>query len=207
MTTDRSPGRRPGESTAREDLLAAARAEFGAAGFDKATLRSIAARAGVDPAMIKHYFGSKQGLFAAAVELPFDPGAIVADVLRGDRDQLGNRLAATFLTMWDSAGGAAATSTVRTAVGSPEAGAALHDFLINRVMRHGLTQLMGWTPEARWRASLVASQLVGLLVTRYIVPFAPLADAEVDEVVRGVGPTLQRYLTGDLGAVPRTGGG
>lgn len=198
----RTPGRRPGASTSREDLLAAARAEFAATGYDRATLRAIAARAGVDPAMIHHHFGSKQGLFAAAVELPFDPAAIVDDVLSGDPSDFGERLALAFLSMWDSAGGAAATSAVRTAVQTEEDSGRLHEFLIQRVMRRGFTRFMGWTPEAQWRASLVASQLVGLLIARYILRFEPLASASVEQAAHAIAPNLQRYITGDVGPAP-----
>lgn len=198
----RSAGRRPGASTTREDLLAAARAEFAASGFEGATVRAIAARAGVDPAMIKHHFGSKQGLFAASVELPFDPGELVEKVLAGDRDNIGHRLALTFLTMWDSAGGTSALSVVRSAVQTDDGSALMRRFFIERVMRRGFTEFMGWTPEAQWRANLVASQLVGLLIARYVVRFEPLASASVEQAARAVGPNLQHYITGDVGPPP-----
>jgi len=198
MTIARTPGRRPGASTTREDLLAAARAEFAASGYDRATVRAIASRAGVDPAMIKHHFGSKQGLFAAAVALPFNPADLVADIFTGNRDHLGQRLALAFLTMWDTAGGDAAVSLLRTAMHSKQATEQLRSFLIEEVMRRGFTELMGWTPAAQWRANLVASQLVGLLVTRYIVQLEPLASAPREEIARAVGLNLQRYLTGDV---------
>lgn len=205
MAAARTPGRRPGDSTTRDELLAAARAEFSSHGFDKATVRGIAARAGVDPAMIKHHFGSKGGLFTASVELPFDPAEIAERVFTGDLDTLGHRLAATFLTLWDSAGGEAATSLVRTAASSPEAADRLREFLIERVMRGGFSQLTGWTAEARWRASLIASQLVGLLIARYIVRFEPLASARIEDAARAVAPNLQHYLTGDVGSPPPIG--
>lgn len=198
----RTPGRRPGASTTRDDLLAAARVEFAATGYDRATLRAIGSRAGVDPAMIKHHFGSKQGLFAAAVELPFDPAEVMDEVLAGEPAEIGQRLALAFLTMWDSAGGDAAISLVRTAVQSDEASDRLHEFLIQRVMRRGFTTIMGWTPEAQWRASLVASQLVGLLVARYILRFEPLASAPAEQAASAIAPNLQRFITGPVGPPP-----
>lgn len=199
----RRAGRRPGGEDTREALISAALAEFARGGYTAATVRAIAARAGVDPAMINHYFGSKRGLFAAAVELPFDPGALLPNVLAGAREQLGARLVREFVRQWDLAGAAAAESMMRTAMQSQEATERLRTVFIEGALRSGLTMLMGWTQEARWRASLVASQLIGLLVVRYTARLEPLASASSAEVVTAIAPTLQRYLFGDVGDPPK----
>lgn len=198
----RRSGRRPAGEDTRAALISAALAEFARGGYTAATVRAIATRAGVDPAMINHYFGSKRGLFAAAVQLPFDPGALLPDVLAGSRKQLGARLTEEFVRQWDRAGTHAAESMMRTAMESQEATERLRTVLIEGALRAGLTTLMGWTQEARWRASLVASQLIGLLVVRYTARIEPLASASSAEVVAAIAPTLQRYLIGDVGDPP-----
>lgn len=199
----RGPGRRPGNESTRDALLVAAREEFSAGGYAAATVRAIAARAGVDPAMIHHHFGSKRGLFAAAVELPFNPADIEIERLAsGPPEELGARLAAEFVRIWDRAGTAAAASMLRTALQSEEATARLRAVLVETLLRRGLTHIMGWTPQSRWRASLLASQLIGLLTARYIARFEPLASAGPDAVVAAVAPVLQHYLFGDVGDPP-----
>lgn len=199
----RGPGRRPGNESTRDALITAARHEFSTGGYAAATVRAIAARAGVDPAMIHHHFGSKRGLFAAAVELPFNPADIEIERLAaGPREELGARLAGEFIRIWDHAGTAAAASMLRTALQSEEATARLRTVLVETLLRRGLTHVMGWTPEARWRASLLASQLIGLLTARYIAKFEPLASAGPEAVVAAVAPALQHYLFGDVGVPP-----
>ncbi|MFV0535319.1 MAG: TetR family transcriptional regulator [Cumulibacter sp.] len=193
-------GRRPGNEDTREALIEAARAEFANGGYAGATVRAIAARAGVDPAMINHHFGSKQGLFAAAVELPFNPGDVdLAQIVSGPRDELASRLLGEFLRQWDRAGSESASSMLRTALGSEEATAQLRTVLLETLVRRGLSAVMEWDAEAQWRASLVAAQLMGLLTARYVARFEPLASATAQDVIAAIGPVLQRYLIGDVG--------
>jgi AcrR family transcriptional regulator len=190
-------GRRPGVSDTRERILAAAGAAFGEMGFDGATIRTIAARAGVDPALVHHYFGSKQQLFVAAMELPVDLDAAVPALLAGPADELGYRIARFVLDLW----GTPATrplmlGVVRSASADPVAAA-----LLRRVLVEGPFAAIARAidrPDADLRATLVGSQLVGLAMARYIVQVEPLASAPPETVARAVGPAIQRYLVGEL---------
>ncbi|WP_134325134.1 TetR family transcriptional regulator [Cumulibacter soli] len=196
-------GRRPGNEDTREALIEAARAEFANGGYAGATVRAIAARAGVDPAMINHHFGSKQGLFAAAVRLPFNPADIdLAQIVSGPREEFASRLLGEFLRQWDRAGSESASSMLRTALQSEEATAQLRTVLLESLIRRGLSAVMEWDAEAQWRASLVAAQLMGLLTARYVARFEPLASAPAQDVIAAIGPVLQRYLIGDVGTPP-----
>jgi AcrR family transcriptional regulator len=192
-------GRRPGPSRTRQAILDVARDEFAERGFDAATVRQIARRAGVDPAMIAHHFGSKQQLFLAALEVPFDPAAEIAEVVDGPREELAERLLGRLLRVWDSPLGAGALAVVRTAVQREDTAALIRDLALSRALRP-LMATMDGTPEERlWRANLAGSQIIGLIFTRYVVRLEPLASAAHADVVASIGPTLQRYLTGPVG--------
>ena len=191
-------GRRPGPSRTREAILAAAREEFAHSGFDATTVRSIAARAGVDPAMIAHHFGSKQQLVLAALRVPFDPGVEIAAVLEGDRDDLGVRLLTRLLQVWDSPAGAAAVAALRAGLAKDETAALIREVALHRVLGP-VTQTLDASPAERlWRANLLATQLVGLIVTRYVLRLEPLASTPAPAVVAALAPTVQRYLTGPV---------
>jgi AcrR family transcriptional regulator len=195
----RSPrrrGRRPGGADTREALLSAARAEFAERGYDAATVRVIADRAGVDPAMVNHWFGGKDNLFAAALALPMDPSAIVAEVTPGDPENLGERIVTRFLTVWDHTGGSPFAAIVRNVVGH-EIAARLMRQLITRVLVARIVESVA-PDQSELRGSLVASQLVGLAMVRYVLRLEPLASADHATVVAAIAPTLQRYLTGPL---------
>ena len=180
-------------------MLAAARAEFGERGFDGATVRRIAGRAGVDAAMIAHHFGSKQQLFLATMDLPFDPAVEIAAVVEGPAEELASRLLARLLRTWDGPGGAAAVAAVRTAVQREDGASLIRDFVLHHALRPLLEAMAGTEEERRWRTNLVASQLLGLILTRYVVRLEPLATAPHAVVVAALGPGLQRYLTGEVG--------
>jgi AcrR family transcriptional regulator len=192
-------GRRPGVSGTREAILDAARRAFAEHGYQHATIRGVADLAGVDPALVHHYFGTKQELFVAAVQLPVNPVEQLMAVLNEDSDQAGRRMVETFLSVWDHA----ATQNpllalVRSAVGDEHAAAMLREFITEEVLGQ-ISHRLG-SPDARLRATLVGSQIIGLAMARYIVKVEPLASATPAQVVAAVGPTLQRYLTGDLAA-------
>jgi AcrR family transcriptional regulator len=191
-------GRRPGASRTRHTILEVAREEFAQRGFDNATVRQIASRAGVDPAMIAHHFGSKQQLFLAALEVPFDPADEIAQVVDGPREELAARLLTRFLRVWDSPLGAGAIAVVRTAVQRDDSAALLRDLALSRALRPLMATMEGTPEERLWRANLAASQLVGLIFTRYVVRLEPLASASHADVVRSIAPTVQRYLTGPV---------
>lgn len=190
-------GRRPAGEDTRTALLAAAKAVFAESGFDGATVRAIATRAGVDAAMVNHWFGGKEGLFAQAVlHVPFDPKEIVTILLEGDLDTLGHRIVHTFLTRWDGVGGQAFVALIRSVAGHEESMRVLKETLVKHVFS-GLASAIG-ANDPELRASLCATQLVGMGMIRYVLELEPFASADIDTVVRAVAPTLQRYLTGDI---------
>ena len=186
-------GRRPGIGGTRDKILAAARARFGEEGYDGATIRGIASAAGVDPAMVPHYFGSKEGVFLAAVEFPVDPAVFIPRLLEPGLDGLGERLVSFFLETWDSPAGSPLLGLIRSVVGSERAAAVLRDFVSREVLGRLAEALELDRPQLR--ASLAASQLVGLAMLRYVVKLEPLASASPEDLAAWLGPTLQRYLT------------
>jgi AcrR family transcriptional regulator len=193
-------GRRPGASGTREAILDAARRAFAEQGYQRATVRDVAKLAGVDPALVHHYFGTKQDLFVAAVRLPVNPVDQLTAVLAAEPDQVGQRLVETFLSIWDHAAGQSPLlALIRSAVADKDAAAMLREFITEEVLGQ-IAHRLG-SPDARLRATLVGSQIIGLAMARYIVKVEPLASAPAAQVVEAIGPTLQRYLTGDI-AVP-----
>ncbi|GAA2706528.1 TetR family transcriptional regulator [Micromonospora olivasterospora] len=195
----RRTGRRPGNPDTREAILGAARAAFAERGFDAASIRSIAQAAGVDPALVHHYFGSKDQLFLAAMNAPLDPGALLPAVLAGAPDGLGERLVRTFLGVWDSPAGAAAVALLRSAVSNEWTARLLREFVVTQVLRRVLDHLDVDPAELPLRGSLVATQLIGLATTRYVLRLEPVASAPPETLVAALAPTVQRYLFGDLG--------
>jgi AcrR family transcriptional regulator len=194
-------GRRPGESGARAEILAAARASFTENGYDGATIRDVASRASVDPALIHHYFKNKQSLFAATVQVPFDPTEIVERVLSGTRGSLGNAIAHAFLEVWDGqAGHSPMVALMRSATTNEDAARMFREFLTTEVLGRVARRLE--VEQAPVRAALVGSQLMGLALMRYVIPIEPLASAPREELADLIAPTIQRYLTGDIR--PRT---
>lgn len=193
-------GRRPGRSGTREAILAAARSAFAQHGFDKASIRQIAAAAGVDPALVHHYFGSKDQLFVAALHFPIDPGTVLPDLLEGGPDGLGERLIRLFVSIWDSPAGTAGVALLRSALNHEWSAHMLRDFLTTQILRRIADALH--LPDATLRLPLVASQLVGLAMIRYVLRLEPLAGAPVEWLVSVYGPTIQRYLTMPLPPAP-----
>ncbi|MDG4796602.1 TetR family transcriptional regulator [Micromonospora sp. WMMD1082] len=194
----RRTGRRPGKPGTREAILDAARAAFAERGFDASTIRAIAASAGVDPALVHHYFGSKDQLFLAAMRAPVDPRELLPAVLTGDRDGLGERLVRAFLTVWDSPAGTAGVALLRSAVSNEWTARLLREFLTTQVLRRVLDHLDVDPAELPLRGALVASQLIGLGMMRHVIRLEPVASATPETLVAAIGPTVQRYLTGPL---------
>ncbi|MFC4020250.1 TetR family transcriptional regulator [Micromonospora sp. GCM10011542] len=194
----RRTGRRPGNPDTREAILDAARTAFAERGFDSASIRAIAATAGVDPALVHHYFGSKDQLFLAAMNSPVDPGELVPKVLAGPLDGIGERLVRTFLGVWDSPAGAAGVALLRSAVSNEWTARLMREFLTTQVLRRVLDQLDVDRAELPLRGSLVATQLGGLGLMRYVIRLEPVASADPELLVAMIGPTVQRYLTGPL---------
>ncbi len=186
-------GRRPGTGGTRERILAAARSDFGKGGYEGTTIRGIAAQAKVDPALVMHYFESKDGVFRAAVQFPVDPAEFIPRLVAPGLEGLGERLVRFFVETWDSPAGSPFLGLIRSVVGNEDAADQLREFVTREVLGRLAHALELDQPQLR--AALVASQLVGLAMLRYVVRVEPLASARADDVVAWLGPTLQRYLT------------
>lgn len=196
MTEQRAPrrrGRPRGGSDSRARIIAAAVDEFGEHGYDGSTIRSIAARAEVDSALVHHYFGTKADLFAEAVGIPLRPDIDVPGIIEGPRDEVGERLVRYMLEAFEQPDiRRRGVMLIRTAIGSRVSTPLLAGFL-SRELIGRIAKALG-VDDAELRAILVASQMAGLLLTRYVLRLGPIAAASVDEIVARVGPTVQRYL-------------
>ena len=196
-STGTRAGRRPGESGTREAIIEAAVRAFADEGYDRTSIRGVAAAAGVDPALVLHYFGSKEGLFGAALQLPIQPSDVFARGMVAGRDQLGAVIVRTFLEAWEpTETRVRLMAMLRSAMTNETAMGMIRDMLTREVFGP-ITERLG-VGDARLRATLVGSQFVGLAVMRYIGRVEPLASASIDELVTAVGPTVQRYLTGEI---------
>jgi Transcriptional regulator len=203
----RRSGRRPGNPGTREAILAAARDTFAEHGFDGASIRAIAARAGVDPALVHHYFGTKEQLFRATVDIPFDPRELLPQITADGVEHAGERLLALFLRIWDSPAGTAGVALLRSAVNNEWGARLMREFVVTQILRRAANLLDLDPAQAPLRTSLVASQLVGVGMIRYILRLEPLASAPPELVVALIGPTIQRYLTGDIVGADHPGAG
>jgi AcrR family transcriptional regulator len=192
-------GRRRGESGAREAILQAARDEFAAHGFDKATIRGIASCAGVDPALVLHYFGSKNELFGDAISIPVEPAEVFRRSSAAGRDDIGALLVEAFLDTWEAEENRQRLiALLRSAMTNDTALAHVREYLGCRIFGPIIRELN--LPDGELRATLVGSQLIGLAMMRYVSRMEPLASASRDDLVAAIAPGIQRYLTGDLSA-------
>lgn len=193
MATRRGRGRPPGESDARDRIADAAAHEFGEHGYDGATVRAIAARAGVDAALVHHYFGTKADLFAAVIDFPVRPDLEVPRILRGPRDEAGERIVRFVLEAFERPEvRKRGVIMLRTAISGKLLAPVVVGFLSRELLPRIAAELDA--EDASLRASLVASQIAGMLITRYVVKLPAMSEASVDDIVRQVGPTIQRYL-------------
>jgi len=194
-------GRRPGKPGTRQAVLDAARQLFAERGYDGASVRDIAGAAGVDPALVHHYFGSKQELFLTVLGAPVNPAEMVPAVTGAGLAGLPERLVRMFLSAWDDpVSGPAALALLRSSLHNDWTARLLKEFLTTQVLRRALAQVELAPAEAPLRAALVASQMLGLAVTRYVLALEPLASAPAERVVAVLAPTIRRYLTGPLAA-------
>jgi AcrR family transcriptional regulator len=190
-------GRRAGDNETRELILGAARARFGRSGYEGATIRGIAADAGVDPALVHHFYGTKERLFVAAMHFPVVPSDALHDLAAVKRSRLGEAIVRLFLEIWDEPD---ARSTMigllRSAANNEDAARMLRQFVSGAIL--GQLKDAVAAPDVDLRVSLVASQVVGLAFTRFVVKLEPIASASRDEIGAAIGPTIQRYLTGNI---------
>jgi AcrR family transcriptional regulator len=193
----RRSGRRPGTNQTRDDILRAARKLFAENGYGGATMRTIAREANVDAALIHHFFVSKEGVFAAAIEESFELTGLVVGVLEGGDEAIGERLVRGFLGLWSAPETRnPMLAVIRSALSYEGAARLLRDFVSEQVIAHVVKA--STQEEAQLRGTLVGSQLVGMAIMRHVVKVEPLASADVETIVRFLGPTIDRYLTDDF---------
>ncbi|MEU4236546.1 TetR family transcriptional regulator [Actinoplanes sp. NPDC026619] len=191
-------GRRPGNQDTRSSILEAARQAFAEKGYDGASIRAIAGDAGVDPALVHHYFGTKEKLFLAVMNAPINPGELIPQALSGPRDAAGERLVRLALSVWDSPAGAAALAVFRSALSNEWTARLLREFVVTQILRRAVSELIDDPAEAPLRSGLVATQIAGLMVTRYVLKIEPLAGLDPEVLVAAIGPNVQRFLDGPL---------
>lgn len=192
----RRPGRPPGNtSDARERILVNARELFARNGIDKTSIRAIAAASGVDSALVHHYFGTKQQLFAAAIRMPIDPTAVLKPVRESKVEHLGHVLPALLVPLWDSEAGAALVATLRSLLTGSDVGLARS--FVEEVITAEIAPRVDDPPgTGRLRVQFVASQLLGIVMARYIIGLEPFASLTPGQIADVIAPNLQRYLTG-----------
>ncbi|ORA76825.1 TetR family transcriptional regulator [Mycolicibacter kumamotonensis] len=196
-TGGRRPGRPSGASGSRDRILASARELFARNGFANTSMRAVASGAGVDAALVHHYFGTKQQLFAAATELPVDPMVVLGPLRETPVDQLGRALPELLLPLWDSQSGTGLIAAMRSMLTGTEVPLA-RSFFRDIVVAELSQRIDEPDGTGVLRAEFAASQLMGIVVARYIVGLEPLASMPGEQIVDMIAPTLQRYLTGDL---------
>jgi AcrR family transcriptional regulator len=194
----RRTGRRPGDSSdTRQQILDAARTAFGERGYSATSMRSIAAAAGVDVALVAYYFGRKEQMFAAVMELPVNPGEVIERAFADGLEGVGTRLVDLFLGVWeDPASGPAMQALFRGAAAREESRRALSEFAAKEVIGRYAGHLTAEEPERR--ASLAATQLLGVAIMRYVIRVEPVVTLRREDLVADLGRTIQGYLTGPL---------
>jgi AcrR family transcriptional regulator len=190
----RRPGRPADGGDRRTAIVAAARAEFAAKGYAAASVRGIAREAGVDPALVHHYFGTKEQVFVAAMELPFDPAERLPEVLAGDPAQLGERLVRLFVSIWDEPDfRAPMLGLLRSAMTGEQGATMLREFVGGALLGRVAAALGDIDPL---RVQAAAAQMVGVVLLRHVVRLEPIASASQEDLVALVAPVVQRHLLG-----------
>ncbi len=199
----RRPGRPAGASNTRERILVSARELFARNGIDKTSIRAVAAAAGVDPALVHHYYGTKQQLFAAAIHVPIDPMDVIGPIRETPVAEIGYMLPRLLLPLWDSEVGKGFIATIRSLLAGSEVGL-IRSFLQEVIAAEVGPRVDNPPGSGRIRVQFVASQLVGVVMARYILELDPFKSLPVEQIAETIGPNLQRYLTGDLPGWPAT---
>jgi AcrR family transcriptional regulator len=195
------PGRPAGNSNTRERILASARELFARNGISNTSIRAVAAAAGVDSALVHHYFGTKEQLFAAAVHIPINPMDVIGPLCEVPVEELGYRILSTLLTLWDSEVGASFIATLRSILAGSEVNL-FRTFIQDVIAVHLGARVDDPPGSGVIRIQFVASQLVGVVMARYILELEPFASLPAQQVADTIAPNLQRYLTGDLPELP-----
>ncbi len=200
-TERKRPGRPPGTSDTRERILVSARELFARNGIDKTSIRAIAADAGVDPALVHHYFGTKTQLFAAAIHIPIDPMQVIGPLQQVPIEEIGHVLPSLLLPLWDSELGKGFIATLRSILAGGDT-SLIRTFLQEIIAKEVGTRVDNPPGSGPIRVQFVASQLVGVVMARYILELDPFKSLPVEQIVETIAPNIQRYLTGDLPGFP-----
>jgi AcrR family transcriptional regulator len=191
-------GRREGTTESRGHILATARRLFAEHGFDGTSLRQIAREAGVDPAMVHHFFNGKDELFALSVALPADPVQVLEGVDQYDPQHRAEAIVRAVLRLWESPAQHSLVAFIRGTIGSKAKTLLLREVVTRTIISRIMAGVPGAPADVSMRGNLVATQMVGVMLVRYVVKLEPLASADPEDVVRLVAPNVQHYLTGDL---------
>jgi AcrR family transcriptional regulator len=192
------PGRWRSGAESKQRILEAARALFHKHGYGGTTVRAVATEAGVDPAMVFYFFGTKQGLFGAALDMSAQMPLAIESIFTGGLDGFGERVVRALVENMDKSDRSPLAIFTRSAPGHDQTETLLREF-IDREITGRLTSLLG-TPDAALRAGMVNVQILGLTTARYLVRIEPIASAPVDELVTLFGPVVQHCLTGQIAA-------
>ena len=198
-------GRREGTTESREHILATAQRLFAEHGFDGTSLRQIAREASVDPAMVHHFFNGKDELFAPSVALPADPVQVLEGVDQYEPQHRAEAIVRAVLRLWESPAQHSLVAFIRGTIGSKAKTLLLREVVTRTIISRIMAGVPGAPEEVALRGNLVATQMVGIMLVRYVVKLEPLASATPEDVVRLVAPNVQHYLTGPLdlpGAAP-----
>jgi AcrR family transcriptional regulator len=196
-TGRRRPGRPAGNSDTRDRILASARELFARNGIGNTSIRAVAAAAGVDSALVHHYFGTKEKLFAAAAHIPIDPMDVIGPLREVPVEELGYKLPSMLLPLWDSEIGAGLIATLRSIIAGSEVNL-IRSFIQDVIAVEVGARVDNPPGSGIIRIQFVASQLVGVVMARYILELEPFASLPAEQIARTIAPNLQRYLTGDL---------
>ncbi|WP_041303829.1 TetR/AcrR family transcriptional regulator [Mycolicibacterium rhodesiae] len=200
MTTNaerKRPGRPRGTSDTRERILSSARELFARNGIDKTSIRAIAADADVDPALVHHYYGTKTELFAAAIHIPIDPMQVIGPLQQIPVEEIGRTLPLLLLPLWDSEMGKGFIATLRSILAGSDP-SLVRSFLQEVITKEVGSRVDNPPGSGPLRVQFVASQLVGVVMARYILELDPFKSLAVEQIAETIAPNLQHYLTGEL---------
>jgi AcrR family transcriptional regulator len=191
-------GRRPGSADTRTEILTAAREVFAGKGYDRASIRAIAASAEVDPALAYHYFGSKEELFFTAMNVHVDLDVMTQAILNAPRAEVGTRLVRLILDIVGSPAGTAAQALLLSSMNNKWSTHATGQFIAVPILHHVIAGLEIDQEQAPLRTGLAIAEIMGLVMTRYVLKFEPAASAAPDQLIAAIGPTVHHYLIDPL---------